>query len=54
MGIKTKRWFSEYQITIFDQPTERYRAIGVQYVNSFEKTLRNTYEKHQKRFIALQ
>lgn len=34
----------EYQITIFDQPNERYRAIGVQYVNSFETTLRNTYE----------
>lgn len=34
----------EYQITIFDQPTERYRAIGVQYVNSFAKTLRNTFE----------
>jgi len=34
----------EYQITIFDQPTERYRAIGVQYVSSFEKNLSNTYE----------
>lgn len=34
----------EYQITIFDQPNERYRAIGVQYVSSFEKTLKNTYE----------
>lgn len=34
----------EYQITIFDQPNERYRAIGVQYVNSYEKTLCNTYE----------
>lgn len=34
----------EYQITIFDQPTERYRAIGVQYLMAYEKTLRNTYE----------
>ncbi|MBL7923833.1 MAG: hypothetical protein JNL88_06515 [Bacteroidia bacterium] len=34
----------EYQISIFDQPAERYRAIGLQYVASFEKTLRNTYE----------
>lgn len=34
----------EYQITIFDQSTERYRAIGLQYVTSFEKSLRNTYE----------
>ncbi|MBP7167417.1 MAG: hypothetical protein KBB64_07140 [Bacteroidia bacterium] len=34
----------EYQITIFDQSTERYRAIGIQFVTSFENTLRNTYE----------
>ena len=43
-GDKNETVVFEYQITIFDQPTERYRAIGVQYVNSFEKTLRNTYE----------
>ena len=34
----------EYQITIFDQPTERYRAIGVQFIMAYDKTLRNTYE----------
>ena len=34
----------EYQITIFDQPTERYRAISLQYIQSYEHTLRNTYE----------
>ena len=43
-GDKNETVVFEYQITIFDQPTERYRAIGVHYVNSFEKTLRNTYE----------
>ncbi len=43
-GDKKETVVFEYQITIFDQPNERYRAIGVQYVNSFEKTLRNTYE----------
>lgn len=34
----------EYVITIFDQPDERYRAISLQYITSYEKTLRNTYE----------
>jgi len=34
----------EYQITIFDQPNERYRAISLQYIQSYENTLRNTYE----------
>lgn len=34
----------EYQITIFDQPDERYRAISLQYVAAYEKTLRHTYE----------
>lgn len=43
-GDQNKTVVFEYQITIFDQPNERYRAIGVQYVNSFEKTLCNTYE----------
>jgi hypothetical protein len=43
-GDQNKTVVFEYQITIFDQPNERYRAIGVQYVNSFEKTLCNPYE----------
>jgi hypothetical protein len=43
-GDHNKTVVFEYQITIFDQPNERYRAIGVQYVNSYEKTLCNTYE----------
>ncbi|MBK7966881.1 MAG: hypothetical protein IPK10_17555 [Bacteroidetes bacterium] len=43
-GDHSKTVVFEYQITIFDQPNERYRAIGVQYVNSYEKTLCNTYE----------
>lgn len=34
----------EYQITIFDQPDERYRAISLQYVTTYEKSLRHTYE----------
>ncbi len=34
----------EYQITIFEQSTERYRGISMQYIASYEKTLNNTYE----------
>jgi hypothetical protein len=34
----------EYQVTIFDQPNERYRGIYLQYISSFSKTLINTYE----------
>jgi len=41
----------EYQITIFDQPTERYRAISIQYINAFERTLRNTYENIKRDLI---
>jgi hypothetical protein len=41
-GSDTKVY--EYVITIFDQPDERYRAISLQYITSYEKTLRNTYE----------
>lgn len=35
----------EYQITIFDQPDDRYRAIAMHYITSYEKTICNTYEK---------
>ncbi len=39
----------EYQLTIFEGPDERYRAISLHYLTSFEKTLGNTYEniKHE-------
>lgn len=43
-GEEKKSVVYEYQITIFDQPTERYRAISLQYIQSYENTLRNTYE----------
>lgn len=43
-GDHTETAVFEYQITIYDQPNERYRAIGLQYVTSYEKTIRNTYE----------
>ena len=41
----------EFQITIFDQPTERYRGISMQYVTTYEKTLSNTYESIKQELL---
>ncbi|CAN5367027.1 hypothetical protein BH11BAC2_BH11BAC2_07660 [soil metagenome] len=43
-GSKADTMVYEYQITIFDQPNERYRAISMQFISCYEKTLKNTYE----------
>lgn len=43
-GTKSETRVYEYLVTIFDQPDERYRAISLQYITSYEKTLRNSYE----------
>jgi hypothetical protein len=43
-GAKAETRVYEFQVTIFDQPNERYRGIYLQYVSSFERTLSNTYE----------
>jgi hypothetical protein len=43
-GKKHETRVYEYQMTIFEAPDERYRAICLQYVTSYERTLRNTYE----------
>jgi hypothetical protein len=34
----------EFQISIFENPAERYRGIHVQYVMTYEKSLMNTFE----------
>jgi len=34
----------EYQISIFENPYEKYRGIHVSYVNSYEKGIMNTFE----------
>ena len=34
----------EYQITLFENPDEKFRGIFTQYVCSYEKTLSNTFE----------
>ncbi len=43
-GKKSETRVYEFQITIFDQPNERYRGISMQYVTSFERSITNTYE----------
>lgn len=42
-GEKQTRVY-EYQITIFDNPDEKYRGIHVNYIDSFEKSFINTAE----------
>ena len=41
----------EFQVTIFDQPNERYRGIYLNYVSSYEKALHNTYENIKRDLI---
>ena len=43
-GSQSETRVYEYHITIFEQSTERYRGISMQYIASYEKTLNNTYE----------
>ena len=43
-GTQSETRVYEYHITIFEQSTERFRGISIQYVASYEKTLNNTYE----------
>lgn len=41
----------EYQISIFDQPHERYRAIAVHYLTAVARSLRNSYENIKQDLI---
>jgi hypothetical protein len=43
-GRLSETMIYEYQVTIFDQPAERYRGIYLQFISSFKSTLTNTYE----------
>lgn len=43
-GAKSETRVYEYQVTLFEQPNERYRGINTQFLRSFEKNLSNTYE----------
>jgi hypothetical protein len=43
-GAKTDTIVFEYQLSIFESASERYRAIHTRYVEAFEKSISNTYE----------
>ena len=43
-GVDNDTKVYEYHITIFENPTERYRGIHVQYMMSYEKSLMNSFE----------
>ena len=41
-GIETKVY--EYQVSIFENPDERFRGIHMHFLKSYEKSLLNTFE----------
>ncbi len=41
----------EYQITLFENPDEKYRGIYMQFIASFEKSLLNTFENIKSELI---
>ncbi|MFI5220401.1 MAG: hypothetical protein ACHQNT_13030 [Bacteroidia bacterium] len=43
-GKDTETKIFEYQVTLFENPDEKYRGIYMQYVCSYEKSLNNTFE----------
>jgi hypothetical protein len=51
-GKKAETRVYEFQVTIFDQPNERYRGIYLQYVSSFEQTMSNTYENIKQDLLS--
>jgi hypothetical protein len=51
-GVQSETRIYEYQITIFEQSTERYRGISMQYIASYEKTLNNTYENIKRDLLS--
>lgn len=44
IGKQSETTVFQYQITIFENPDERYRGIYTQYVCSYERSLANSYE----------
>lgn len=44
----------EYQVTLFENPDEKYRGIYMQYVCSYERTLSNTFENIKADLIRYQ
>ena len=44
IGKKRETKIYEYQITLFENPEEKYRGIYTEYICSYEKSLANTFE----------
>ncbi|MEO5569312.1 MAG: hypothetical protein ABIT08_09045 [Bacteroidia bacterium] len=44
IGKKSETKIYEYQITLFENPDEKYRGIYTSYLCSYEKSLNNTFE----------
>jgi len=44
LGMDNDTRVYEYQISIFENPSERFRGIHVSFVKSYEKSLLNTFE----------
>ena len=43
-GANADTMVYQYQITIFEQPDEKYRGIHTEYVESYRKSITNTFE----------
>ena len=43
-GTRSDTKVFEYQVSIFDNANERYRAIRTKFISLFEKSISNTYE----------
>lgn len=43
----------EYQITLFEQPQEKYRGISTRFVDSFKRSITNTFESIKNELIRI-
>lgn len=44
----------EYQITLFESPDEKYRALSTRFIGSFHQSITNTFENIKRELIAYQ
>ncbi|MBK5286374.1 MAG: hypothetical protein JJE25_13325 [Bacteroidia bacterium] len=52
-GTKGDTKVFEYQMSIFESASERYRAIHTKFISSFEKSISNTYESIKTELLQL-
>ena len=51
-GTSTDTRVYEYHISIFENPTEKYRGIHLSYMQTYEKSLMNTFEAIKSDLIS--